>query len=105
MNRFTSLLLALSLVLAGPDAIAQTEQMPFMKRVFTRLVYPPANRDTAAVWQPRPRWNVTLSGELRQTGVSQTHSTVSGGIPIAMESRLQERLYTGAGAAFGFSCG
>ncbi len=102
MNRFTSLLLALSLVLAGPDAIAQTEQMPFMKRVFTRLVYPPANRDTAAVWQPRPRWNVTLSGELRQTGVSQTHSTVSGGIPIAMESRLQERLYTGAGAAFGF---
>ena len=102
MNRPILLFLTLSLVLAGPESFAQTEQTPFMKRVFTRLFFPPANRDTAAVWQPRPRWNVTLSGELRQTGVFQSLSTVSGGIPIAMESRLQERLYTGAGAAFGF---
>ena len=81
---------------------AGQEQPGIVRRVLSRILDPSSQLDSAYVYQPRPRWNISFSNLLRRTGVYQTNEFEVAGDPVSLRSSLQERLYKGIGVHAGY---
>lgn len=81
---------------------AAQERPGLIRRIITRVTSPSPRLDSAYVFQPRPRWSVMLTNDLRRTGVSQTNQFEAGGVPTSLSSELWERLYKGVGLYAGY---
>ena len=100
-NLRSILILSLCLVAALPLP-AQEKRPSWFRRTVNRLAAPPSRLDTTAVYVLRPRWNVALTGELRQIGMTQSFSFEQQGRPFVLSSDLQEGLHTGVGLSVGY---
>ena len=49
---------------------AAQERPGLIRRVITHVLSPSPRLDSVYVFQPRPRWSVMLTNDLRRTGVS-----------------------------------
>ena len=87
--------------LAGAPAAA-LDRSGWIRRVVERINAPSPRLDSAYIYQPKPRWNVTLSNDLRRTGMSQSSAFEAHGVPTNLYCELWERLYKGVGIHAGY---
>ena len=91
------------------------EQKGFFGRVLDKIVAPSRELDPAAVYQPKPRWTLAVTGDLRQAGVSQEQEFTlpsaklgpSGEMiviqnPVFLSSNLQGKVNKGLGFQAGY---
>ena len=93
-------------LLSGQPVSAQSKPS-LGKRLMEMVTNPRMTLDTSAVYRPRPSWHFSVSGDLRQTGVTQDFKYYldpdgRDRIPVSMAMILKENVYTGLGFKGGY---
>lgn len=106
------LISAFALAVCFSLSVSAQEPVSFVRRVIDRFTSPSAKLDSAAIYQPAPRWTFALTGDLRTAGAHQEHrfnfyvakdgSSVYEEVPAWISSSLAGNLSKGVGVQAGY---
>lgn len=96
------LLLTVLLAMVAAQGLSAQESASSFRRLMRQMASPFAHLDSAAVYRPASRWNVSATGDLRMAGSTLVNSLVQDGKPLTLTMGLKELLYSGAGLYGGY---
>ena len=101
-----TLLLATLMLLGLAGTAGAQESSSFMDKIKGLITPEPLILNPEAIWQPPSRWNVSVTGGLRQAGVDQTYKMSVDApdnlVPVTLVSRMEGSLEPTIGVSAGY---
>lgn len=101
-----TLLLATLILLGLAGTAGAQESSSFMEKIRGWITPKPLILNPEAIWQPPSRWNVSVTGGLRQAGEDQIYKmaveTPNAPLPVTLISRMEDNLEPTLGVSAGY---